>query len=124
MDDPAQGLSSPAKAINNVEVVIDYGQPFRFRFADPILIESAIVKPMLASEVDPPPVPAYAVLGSMHVHYNDGTTGRAVLYLPWGCWQHEPNHYRKSDLSLLRDECRRLIQASDPTAAILNDASF
>jgi hypothetical protein len=116
------------KPIKDVDVELDGGDfggsPFRFRLTDPTLIESLIVKPLRDSERDPPPVPAYVVLGTIHVHYHDGTTGGAILFLPWGCWQGQDGIYRKSDLSLLRDESKRLIQTSRPTAPVLNEPAF
>jgi hypothetical protein len=117
----------PRKGIKDVEVEIYVGDsgdsPFRFRLVDPTFIRSAVVRPMDDSERDPTPK-RYIVLGSIYVHYDDATTDSAVLFLPWGCWKHEEGNYRKSDLSQLRDESRRLLQASRPTAPMLGQPWF
>ena len=64
------------------------------------------------------------VLGGIYVHYDDGTTERATLFLPWGTWIYEERNYRKSDLSLLMNEVKRVLESTRPTAPVLKDTRY
>jgi hypothetical protein len=107
------------KPISYVEVKLTRGAEHTIRITDPEQIESLIVRPlgnstkrrrvlMLTSRGR-----EQNWLGSIYVQYEDGASEDIRLAVPWGLFWGR-GAACVADLSLLRDACRRDVEASGP----------
>ena len=113
------------KQIKEVELAMGDGSaPVRSRVTDPALIQSLVATPLHRSRRDRHPN-EYVSLGTLYVYYDDGSVTDVWVFFPWGHYKYD-DEYRTADLSLFRDECRRLLlQSSDPAATrLLADSRF
>ncbi len=120
---PARPLLT-TQEIKTVEIEFQLDdQDFKLKVTDPKLIESTIVQPLHSSEGVVPRT--LIALGTLTLHYDDGTSEEFGIFRPWGFWSQKGTQFL-GNLSELRNTCREAVRVSGSrnAATLIKDPMY